>query len=571
MTIKLLTPRGQYPVNAIVTFDAATEAALVADKVATTNLTGGTAYVAPAAGNTPQVVSNVSYAGGKLFDGNGNEITSLVSGAWNRIPSLGQTMVVMGDSYAFQCNGGAGPGGLTFTRTAGVVVVTGATSHPMYSGALISPVGLAAAGDLVQKVPATYISSSSFSYPSAGADGVLSQVVGASVILHHQYQSQGFWSHFNRLTNGAYKLVQNAGFPGETSVMVASKALTHLVPYAPQRVVWFSGYNDLTAGLTVAQTVAGIKSAVDAWPSALWDIFSTAPFNSGAANNTTANLRKISRYYSALKAAFAGYANVRVHNTLALWGLPTGLAKTGYINTGDNIHPSPRGMYEAAAYLVALDAKVQTPIQLPYLDSTVADTRALDAASPCLVDNPMMAGTGGSAITNVTGSIPTGYSGALSSTGNATTGTATLPTRPDGFGVDWTITYTPATADTVLRMSYALNVARFVSGATIDSIVMKVSVSGVVAGNIKNMQIGLVWITEQGTFATSSFEAVNPASTINHMQQADVVDLVFCLRDVKVPVFATLSTARLDFTIGHFAAGTAVVAKLAQAQVTLAA
>jgi len=81
MTIKLLTPRGQYPVNAIVTFDAATEAALVADKVATTNLTGGTAYVAPAAGNTPQVVSNVSYAGGKLFDGNGNEITSLVSGA----------------------------------------------------------------------------------------------------------------------------------------------------------------------------------------------------------------------------------------------------------------------------------------------------------------------------------------------------------------------------------------------------------------------------------------------------------------------------------------------------------
>lgn len=81
MTIKLLTPRGQYPVNAIVTFDAATEAALVADKVATTNLTGGTAYVAPAAGNTPQVVSNVSYAGGKLYDGNGNEITSVVSGA----------------------------------------------------------------------------------------------------------------------------------------------------------------------------------------------------------------------------------------------------------------------------------------------------------------------------------------------------------------------------------------------------------------------------------------------------------------------------------------------------------
>lgn len=100
MTIKLLTPRGQYPVNAIVTFDAATEAALVADKVATTNLTGGTAYVAPAAGNTPQVVSNVSYAGGKLFDGNGNEITSLVSGARKPTnPTARLKWFSFGDSY----------------------------------------------------------------------------------------------------------------------------------------------------------------------------------------------------------------------------------------------------------------------------------------------------------------------------------------------------------------------------------------------------------------------------------------------------------------------------------------
>lgn len=47
MTIRLLAAHGHYPVNAIVTLDAGTEAGLVAAKLAEFNLTGGTPYVAP--------------------------------------------------------------------------------------------------------------------------------------------------------------------------------------------------------------------------------------------------------------------------------------------------------------------------------------------------------------------------------------------------------------------------------------------------------------------------------------------------------------------------------------------
>jgi hypothetical protein len=331
-------------------------------------------------------------------------------------------------------------------------------------------------------------------------------------------------------------------------------------------VVFFAGYNDLTAGRTVAQTVASIKAAVDAYPYATWDIFSTAPFNSAAANNTAANLRLLNRYYTELKIAFAEYRQVRVHNTLALWGLSTGLAKTGYINTGDNIHPSPRAMYEAAKYLFALDAKTQTGIPLPY---TALDTRAADAESRCLIDNPLM-GTGiASTVTNVTGTMPTGASGAL--TGTGASGVSALNARADGFGNDWAITYTPANADNVLRMSFSGLQARFVSGGTIESLVMKVNVSGVVAGNIKQMQCGLVWIADGVTFASSCFESSGNSSSTNHIQQDDVVEVVFSMRDVKVPTFASLTTARLDFTISHSAAGTQVVAKIAQVQLTLAA
>jgi hypothetical protein len=493
---------------------------------------------------------------------------AMVLGERNAVPAFQNTMVIVGDSFAFQTNGGSGPSGLTFTRTGNVVVVTGATGHIFYPGALLSVVGLASAADEVQFVPATYISSSSFSYPSAGVNGVITQRTSGSgaVIMHHAYQSAGFWAHWNRLTAGAYTLVNNAGFPGAPTDTIATKVATHVAPYSPQRVVYFAGYNDFTAARTVAQTVASIKDAVDAYPYATWDIFSTSPFNSGAANNTAANLRQLNRYYTELKIAFAEYRQVRVHNTLALWGLSTGLAKTGYINTSDNIHPGPRAMYEAAKYLYALDVKAQTGIPLPYTD---LDTRATDAASRCLIDNPLM-GTGiVSTLTNVTGTMPTGGSGEL--TGTGASGVSSLASRSDGFGNDWVVTYTPANANNVLRMSWSGLQARFVSGGTIETIAMKVSISGVVAGNIKQMQIGIVWIADGITYASSSFESTGNSSSIDHMQQDNVVDLVFSMRNVKVPVFNSLTTARLDFTISHSASGTEVVAKVAQAQITLAA
>lgn len=47
MTVRLLAALGQYPANAIVTFAAAVEASLVAEKIASTDLTGGISYQAP--------------------------------------------------------------------------------------------------------------------------------------------------------------------------------------------------------------------------------------------------------------------------------------------------------------------------------------------------------------------------------------------------------------------------------------------------------------------------------------------------------------------------------------------
>lgn len=51
MTIRLLTPYDKYPINAIVTLDASTEAGLVAAKMAQIDTTGGVPYIAPVAPN----------------------------------------------------------------------------------------------------------------------------------------------------------------------------------------------------------------------------------------------------------------------------------------------------------------------------------------------------------------------------------------------------------------------------------------------------------------------------------------------------------------------------------------
>lgn len=69
MTVRLLAALGQYPANAIVTFSAEVETSLVAEKLASTTLTGGVVYQLPAdtgrAGESARWVTDES---GKALD-----------------------------------------------------------------------------------------------------------------------------------------------------------------------------------------------------------------------------------------------------------------------------------------------------------------------------------------------------------------------------------------------------------------------------------------------------------------------------------------------------------------------
>lgn len=84
MSIKLLTPYGRYPINAIVsTLGAATEAALVGDKLATTNLAGGVPWAEPSAAQDarPIVGSPADQAAFQALVSGGGKYPAVASGA----------------------------------------------------------------------------------------------------------------------------------------------------------------------------------------------------------------------------------------------------------------------------------------------------------------------------------------------------------------------------------------------------------------------------------------------------------------------------------------------------------
>lgn len=90
MTIKLLSNWGAQPAGTLYTTDATTEAAMVAAKVATSNLAGGVTWVPP--GNSPGLgpPAHFSPDGRSLVDGDGIPFLrgAVLSGEWMTPPSI---------------------------------------------------------------------------------------------------------------------------------------------------------------------------------------------------------------------------------------------------------------------------------------------------------------------------------------------------------------------------------------------------------------------------------------------------------------------------------------------------
>jgi hypothetical protein len=155
MTVKLLGPWGLQPAGTLYTTDATTEAAMVAAKVATADLTGGVVYVPPGGATVPPSI--VGGGGGGLTIGGGNDQIALtesggiISGytsdlRWvvnrdgedvptsievNGVPSISSTLTRVGTSDYFIVAGALYVGGrLKLTMAQYLALIAANTADP---------------------------------------------------------------------------------------------------------------------------------------------------------------------------------------------------------------------------------------------------------------------------------------------------------------------------------------------------------------------------------------------------------------------------------------------------------
>src|SRR5574343_596393 len=116
MTIKFLTPYGQYAYGQIVTLDAANETALVNAKVASTDLTGGFAAQQP---------------GRQFRDLAIEQVAGITAGS---LAGRGVPTVLLGDSLPAYNNVSVAVS--TITLSGGVITVVTGSAHQMRDGQL---------------------------------------------------------------------------------------------------------------------------------------------------------------------------------------------------------------------------------------------------------------------------------------------------------------------------------------------------------------------------------------------------------------------------------------------------
>lgn len=450
MTVRLLAALGQYPANAIVTFAAAVETSLVAEKLASTDLTGGVEYQAPVdAGRAGEAARWVT-------DADGNPVDLLLPGAagrggaaavadaagiiprWNKVYLLGDSNT-MRMWYSFTATAASGVSGTTATWA------MGSQSYIGRVGGRVRVVGNDNDLDgfaVVSAMTATSITVD-YGYSVVG----LTQDATVTIAVEELGSDTG-WAHLAQamLALDGYDVeFINVGRGGDT----ASDMLGRLdeIPDGSLVAVAF-GSNDMAsvaAGTTtqaarVAEGMALI-AALRAKQCRLV-VQSPPPFTTGLSTVSASEanaiaylkeMRKQERLYVQQHVDQCRFADVWT----ALKSASTDYAATGVLSSNDNIHLAPKGAWLwADEFVSAITGLLKTGQR--FSPATAADGR--EQGGPSYIKNPMLLGTGGTKQSNIHASsvVPDSW------IANANGGTATITQSArelggNDFDVSWVV------------------------------------------------------------------------------------------------------------------------------------
>lgn len=294
--------------------------------------------------------------------------------------------------------------------------------------------------------------------------------------------------------------------------------------------------NSVADGASVGTMKAQVKQCIDAIHDAgkKGFLLNATPLAAGHVSATLSTHRKMAEVnrYMAAYGREKGIVIIDAHATVVDGTSSNGYAKAALLQA-DLIHYA-----QAGARLIGKDFAAAAAPKLtayPLLPSSQADTYNATDNPNQLCANPLMTGSVAvSGASGITGVMPTGLS--LSASDGTFTGTSSVVARADGYGQDWVLTITGASA-AAARLFVTLSADMNANVAAGDSLYAASAVDITGMSNLKGHLFRLS--PSQGSVYAGIHEITTETSAITEYSQADLSGGIFLSPTLVVPAAST--------------------------------
>lgn len=284
---------------------------------------------------------------------------------------------------------------------------------------------------------------------------------GVSLGLSTTLENDGWWNYCNGLK---LQVLHNGGLSGDTSIAglkasfvgLYSRLQQDVFQYNPDICTLLIGTNDIleytidqNGANSVAANIQLICNAILAQGIQVW-LITTPPFATAYSGFTTAMEKMMIEIRRQTIVYASNTQNVYLIDTWQDLADPTSNTGAGLSNKflPDGIHQNGTGASLIGARILALATSLG--IQKIELVNSQLDSYALNTLSTNAINNPLMQGSGGTAGTNTTGTIPASWHSGTSGGGSQAVVSSlvarTLAADGDTCGNNWINVFTAAAA-----------------------------------------------------------------------------------------------------------------------------
>lgn len=376
------------------------------------------------------------------------------------------------------------------------------------------------------------------------------------------------WANWVAHYLGGFDIISNRAVGGATTGSMGAFPANNVINQIPLALadntdwIWmdFGILNDIQQGSTVSKSLGYIDQILGMLCGKNVLAINSTPLGAGQSFANAERMAFMNQVNAGLVERCKKYKNViLVDAHSAVVDPVTGYAKTGFLQSDDNIHYVQKTCRAiAAAAKTAATGKViiaDSKSPLSQLDAYNATSNPKRAQT-----NPKLIGAGGTALAGITGTVPTGC--ALSKAGTSFTGTSAV----DAINGGWTVTITAAgAANDQLFVTLVPSADGWASAGDVLTGGFKLSVTGAANLLVTKAQIGAT-VDGVSKIITTCLEPDNTDGT--HIQSSiDNSDMSITVRlpGGAIPSGTTVTGVKMIFVAQFTSTSAAATMKFTDA------